>query len=137
MLKSTQGPTSAPDGPENAIHEQYFGREHVTVIEPREGMARAIDLKELWAYRELVFVLTGRDIKVRYKQTVLGAAWAIIQPVHDDGRIFDLLRQPREDAVRRPPLSGIRLCRSPAMDVLCQLGLELGELASRVGKPGE
>jgi lipopolysaccharide transport system permease protein len=41
----------------------------------------AIDLKSLWAYRELLYFLTWRDIKVRYKQTVLGAAWAIIQPL--------------------------------------------------------
>ena len=38
------------------------------------------DLRELWAYRELLAVLTMRDIKVRYKQSVLGVAWAIIQP---------------------------------------------------------
>lgn len=41
----------------------------------------ALDLKTLWAYRELLFFLTWRDIKVRYKQTLLGAAWAIIQPL--------------------------------------------------------
>ena len=41
----------------------------------------ALDLRELWEYRELLYFLTWRDIKVRYKQTVLGAAWAIIQPV--------------------------------------------------------
>jgi lipopolysaccharide transport system permease protein len=52
----------------------------VIVIEARRGW-RALDLKELWAYRELFYVLTMRDIKVRYKQTVLGFAWAIIQPV--------------------------------------------------------
>jgi lipopolysaccharide transport system permease protein len=51
----------------------------VTVIERRPGW-RFIDLGELWRYRELLFFLTWRDIKVRYKQTVLGAAWAIIQP---------------------------------------------------------
>ena len=39
-----------------------------------------LDWRELWAYRELLWVLTMRDIKVRYKQTVLGAAWAIIRP---------------------------------------------------------
>jgi lipopolysaccharide transport system permease protein len=38
-------------------------------------------LKELWEYRELLYFLTWRDIKVRYKQTALGAAWAVIQPV--------------------------------------------------------
>ena len=52
----------------------------VMVIEPPKGW-RTLDLKELWAYRELLWVLTARDIKVRYKQTVLGFAWAIIQPV--------------------------------------------------------
>ncbi len=41
----------------------------------------AIDLKSLWAYRELLYFLTWRDVKVKYKQTVLGAAWAIIQPL--------------------------------------------------------
>ena len=50
------------------------------VIEPPRGW-RALDLEELWQYRELLFVLTMRDVKVRYKQTVLGFAWAIIQPV--------------------------------------------------------
>lgn len=38
------------------------------------------DLRELWRYRELLYFLVWRDVKVRYKQTVLGAAWAIIQP---------------------------------------------------------
>jgi lipopolysaccharide transport system permease protein len=41
----------------------------------------SIGLKELWDYRELLYFLVWRDIKVRYKQTVLGAMWAIIQPV--------------------------------------------------------
>ncbi|HQN10407.1 MAG TPA: ABC transporter permease, partial [Thermoanaerobaculia bacterium] len=39
------------------------------------------DLKEIWAYRELLYFLTWREVKVRYKQTVLGAAWAIMQPL--------------------------------------------------------
>jgi lipopolysaccharide transport system permease protein len=41
----------------------------------------ALDLGELWAYRELLYFFVWRDIKVRYKQTVIGAAWAILQPV--------------------------------------------------------
>lgn len=41
----------------------------------------AVDMKELWAYRELLYFLTWRDVKVRYKQTALGAAWAVIQPL--------------------------------------------------------
>jgi len=40
-----------------------------------------LNLRELWAYRELAFFLAWRDIKVRYKQTLLGAAWAILQPL--------------------------------------------------------
>ncbi len=64
----------------DSIQETYFGHEHETVIEPTKGW-RNLDLKELWAYRELLWVLTLRDIKVRYKQTVLGVVWALIQPV--------------------------------------------------------
>jgi lipopolysaccharide transport system permease protein len=48
-------------------------------IEPSTGWA-SIGLRELWEYRELLYFLTWRDVKVRYKQTALGAAWAIIQP---------------------------------------------------------
>lgn len=48
-------------------------------IEPSHGWV-SLKLRELWEYRELFYFLTWRDIKVRYKQTVLGAAWAIIQP---------------------------------------------------------
>jgi len=62
------------------LHEAYFGHQHLTVIEPAKGW-RALNFKELWAYRELFLVLVQRDIKVRYKQTVLGVVWAILQPV--------------------------------------------------------
>jgi lipopolysaccharide transport system permease protein len=48
-------------------------------IEPSTGWT-SLKLNEMWKYRELLYFLTWRDIKVRYKQTVLGAAWAIIQP---------------------------------------------------------
>jgi len=51
-----------------------------TIIEPRKGWA-PVDLKKIWNYRELLYFLTKRDIKVRYKQTVLGGLWAIIQPL--------------------------------------------------------
>jgi lipopolysaccharide transport system permease protein len=52
----------------------------VTVIRPSTGWI-PFNLQELWDYRELLYFLAWRDIKVRYKQTVLGAAWAILQPV--------------------------------------------------------
>jgi lipopolysaccharide transport system permease protein len=51
-----------------------------TFIRPATSWT-SLGLKELWQYRELLYFLTWRDIKVRYKQTALGAAWAIIQPV--------------------------------------------------------
>jgi lipopolysaccharide transport system permease protein len=50
------------------------------VIQRRSGW-QMIDFRELWRYRELLFFLTWRDIKVRYKQAVLGATWAILQPL--------------------------------------------------------
>src|SRR5712691_8846313 len=49
-------------------------------IEPSQGWV-ALRLRELWSYRELLYFLIWRDIKVRYKQTVLGALWAVLQPV--------------------------------------------------------
>jgi lipopolysaccharide transport system permease protein len=49
-------------------------------IKPTKGLA-ALNLRDLWLYRELVFFMIWRDVKVRYKQTMLGAAWAIIQPL--------------------------------------------------------
>jgi lipopolysaccharide transport system permease protein len=49
------------------------------LIERKPGW-RLVDLGELWRYRELLYFLTWRDVKVRYKQTVLGAVWAILQP---------------------------------------------------------
>jgi lipopolysaccharide transport system permease protein len=50
------------------------------VIQPRRGWLK-IDLHELWDYRDLLWMLTLRDIKLRYKQTVLGIMWVIMQPV--------------------------------------------------------
>lgn len=52
----------------------------LVIIEPSRAWV-ALNLRDLWQYRDLLRILTERDIKVRYKQTVLGAAWAIIQPL--------------------------------------------------------
>lgn len=52
----------------------------IIVLKPSQGWL-GIDFKELWRYRELVFFLTWRDIKVRYKQALLGFSWAILQPL--------------------------------------------------------
>ncbi len=52
----------------------------ITRIRPSRGW-RAIDLREVWRYRELLWFLTLRDIKLRYKQTALGVSWAVLQPL--------------------------------------------------------
>jgi lipopolysaccharide transport system permease protein len=65
-----------PDAPP---HGPRLDELPITVIRPSRGW-RALDLRELWNYRELTYFLVWRDIKVRYKQTALGASWAIIQP---------------------------------------------------------
>jgi lipopolysaccharide transport system permease protein len=54
--------------------------EPVVVIEPTKSWV-AIDLRDLWAYRELLYFLTWRDVKVRYKQTALGIVWVVLQPL--------------------------------------------------------
>lgn len=60
---------AAPSGPSRPV-----------VLEPGSRW-RALDLQELWRYRELLYFLVWRDVKVRYKQTALGAAWALLQPL--------------------------------------------------------
>ena len=52
----------------------------LTIVRPSSGW-HTVDVAELWRYRELLFFLVWRDFKVRYKQTVLGAGWAILKPV--------------------------------------------------------
>lgn len=61
----------------------------VIIIRPTSGW-RALDLREVWRYRELLLTLAWREITIRYKQTFLGAAWAIIQPLMTTG-IFSVL----------------------------------------------
>jgi len=51
-----------------------------TLIEPSRGWV-ALQLRELWRYRELFIFLTWRGVKVRYKQASLGVAWAVLQPL--------------------------------------------------------
>lgn len=53
--------------------------EEILIIRPTRGWG-SLNLRDLWIYRELVYFLTWRDLKVRYKQTALGAGWAILQP---------------------------------------------------------
>src|SRR5688572_5608886 len=63
-------PIPSPDLPDEPLF----------VIEPRKSRL-PLDLHEIWAYRELLYFLTWRDLRVRYKQTVLGATWVVMQPL--------------------------------------------------------
>jgi lipopolysaccharide transport system permease protein len=58
----------------------HLPAEPLVVIQPNKRLS-LLSFKDIWAYRELLFFLTWRDVKVRYKQTALGAAWAILQPL--------------------------------------------------------
>jgi lipopolysaccharide transport system permease protein len=64
----------------NERNERSDREQPVTVIVPSRG-ALPVDLRELWAYRELLFLLAWRDATVRYKQSVVGIGWALIQPL--------------------------------------------------------
>ena len=54
--------------------------EPTVVIEPRKGLFH-LDLKSIWEYRELLYFLVWRDLKVRYKQTAIGVGWTVLQPL--------------------------------------------------------
>jgi len=69
-----------PEPVVSTVQDPAFEGERVTVLRARRGWA-ALDLRELWEYRELLFFLVWRDVKIRYKQTAIGAAWVIVQPL--------------------------------------------------------
>ena len=72
---------SAPNGDqEDVLHDEFFGHAHLTEISSA-GRSLRSDLRELWAYRDLLFLLVRRDISIRYKQSAIGIAWAVVQPV--------------------------------------------------------
>ncbi len=64
--------------PEPVALHRSLPENPVVVIEPKR---KGIDFRDLWSHRELLYFLVWRDVKIRYKQTLLGAAWAIIQPL--------------------------------------------------------
>jgi len=82
VTRTTEGPGLAEPGsgqpPGKLLYD--LPEKPVVTIEARKAWA-PLDLRDLWACRELLYFLMWRDIKVRYKQTVLGAAWAVIQPL--------------------------------------------------------
>src|SRR5436309_9510375 len=73
--------TQTPDAivPPTREAEISAGEPPLTVLGPPKGW-QLINVRELWQFRDLLYFLTWRDVKIRYKQTVLGAAWAILQP---------------------------------------------------------
>src|SRR4051812_44767840 len=80
-MTSATSTRPTPDTPAGApAGAMQHGSDAVTIIEPPAGWP-SLGLGELWTFRELLYFLTWRDIKVRYKQTALGASWAIIQPL--------------------------------------------------------
>jgi lipopolysaccharide transport system permease protein len=76
-VESTQQPGPAGSTPEP---EAVPARRPHLVIEPKSGWS-ALDLAELWRFRDLLFTLGQRDLKLRYKQTALGVVWVILQPL--------------------------------------------------------
>jgi lipopolysaccharide transport system permease protein len=86
MDDSTECPVQPPPAagplecPRAGDEQVEAGSLPVTIIE-RRSRWRILNGRELWRYRELLFFLSWRDVKVRYKQTVLGVAWAVLQPL--------------------------------------------------------
>lgn len=78
---------------------------HVTRIRPPGGLT-ATNLSELWQYRELIWILAVRDIKVRYKQTVLGIAWAIL-PIFMTMVVFNVLFRLLMGSKGGPTIEGV------------------------------
>jgi lipopolysaccharide transport system permease protein len=72
----TRAETEAASAPQ----PQSLPEQPLVTIEPTKGWV-SLQLRDLWVYRELLYFLIWRDVKVRYKQTALGVAWAIIQPL--------------------------------------------------------
>jgi lipopolysaccharide transport system permease protein len=89
MVKVSSNSAAAPGGEVAAAdaavgamgHAQHSPPPEPLVVIEAAGHWRALGLKDLWAYRELLYFLVWRDVKVRYKQTALGAAWAVLQPL--------------------------------------------------------
>src|SRR6266571_4348271 len=82
VTKTTKGPSLAEPGSGQPSRELSYDlpEKPVVTIEARKAWA-PLNLRDLWACRELLYFLMWRDIKVRYKQTALGAAWALLQPL--------------------------------------------------------
>lgn len=82
-IKNSEFQLNAIPGVANSDQENYLPNlpeKPVVIIEPTKSWV-AVNMSDLWSYRELLYFLAWRDIKVRYKQTVFGVAWAVLQPL--------------------------------------------------------
>lgn len=73
--------SAATTAPENATPTLPPQAAETIRLQPTKGFSRVLSPRELWRYRDLAFQIAARDVTVRYRQTALGAAWAILQPV--------------------------------------------------------
>jgi lipopolysaccharide transport system permease protein len=80
LEQSTLTPPDAAPIPDTQEQRSSVADKPLVVIEPGKAWA-AFDARDLWAHRELLYFLIWRDVKVRYKQTALGVAWAVLQPL--------------------------------------------------------
>jgi lipopolysaccharide transport system permease protein len=78
-MTTAHNPVLERETVENSIDPAVLDQIPEIIIRPSKGWV-PLNLKDLWEYRELLYFLMWRDIKVRYKQTALGAAWAVLQP---------------------------------------------------------
>src|ERR1043165_9995999 len=72
--------SQVPDSTTPLSSSVEMPEEPLITIKPSKAWV-AIDFRDLWAYRELLYLLTWRELKARYKQTVMGVAWGILQPL--------------------------------------------------------
>ncbi len=108
----------------------------VTVYEARRGWS-VLDLRELWKYRELMFFLGMRDVKVRYRQAVLGIAWVVIMPLAQMvvGTLVFNRGLGRTESHRRRGLLCFQSVGRDPVDLLLQLSLAAprGALVGQAG----
>ena len=102
-------------------------------IEP-PGRWWVLPIAEIWDYRELMYFFVWRELKVRYKQTAVGAAWAVLQPLLTM-LIFSLFfGEAGSHSIRRSSLPDFLLQRVAAVDVFCSFAAECNEQDCRKSK---
>ena len=107
-------PRPRPDARPGMSERPLSGPEPILVLEP--GRAERHYWRDIWAYRELFAILAWRDVAIRYKQTVIGVAWAVIRPFLDHGGVHHRFRPAGRSAERRDgALSDHGVCRDAAV----------------------